>query len=49
MLAVLIVSGVFLLWLGSALWKINRALAGLVVALGVILLALAGAGFFRLI
>lgn len=49
MLAILIVSGVFLLWLGTALWKINRPLAGLVFALGAVLLALAGGGFFGLV
>ncbi|MCG6887838.1 MAG: hypothetical protein LJE74_11560 [Proteobacteria bacterium] len=48
MLAFLIVAGVFLLWLGTALRPINRAYAGLAFALGVIFLLLATGGFFGL-
>jgi hypothetical protein len=48
MLAFLIVAGVFLLWLGTALRPINRATAGLAFALGGMLLLLAAGGFFGL-
>lgn len=55
MLVVLIVSGVFLLWLGVAMWRPGRGypllatLAVLALSSGVILLLLALAGLFRLI
>ncbi len=55
MLVLLIVGGVFLLWLGTALWRPGRGypllatLAVLAWSTGVILLLLALAGFFGMV
>ena len=47
MLVILLVVGVLLLWLGTALRDINRGMAMLVYILAIALLLLAGGGFFQ--
>ena len=49
MLVILLVVGVLLLWLGTALRDINRGLSILVYILAITLLLLAGGGFFQLL
>jgi len=49
MLVILLVLGVFLLWLGTALREINRAVSILVYVLAVTFLLLGAGGFFQLI
>ncbi len=48
-LVILLVVGVLLLWLGTALREINRATSILVYVLALALLLLGTGGFFRLI
>ncbi len=48
MLVIMIVLGVFLLWLGTALRNINRAYAALAYSIATLLLLLASGGFFKL-
>ena len=48
-LVILLVVGVLLLWLGTALREINRAVSILVYLLAVALLLLGTGGFFKLI
>ncbi len=49
MLVILLVLGVFLLWLGTELREINRAVSILVYVLAITLLLLGTGGFFQLI
>ena len=49
MLVILLVVSVLLLWLGTELREINRAVSILVYVLAVVLLLLGTGGFFRLI
>lgn len=49
MLVILLVVGVLLLWLGTALRDINRGASILIYVLAFALLLLAGGGFFQLI
>jgi hypothetical protein len=49
MLVILLVVGVLLLWLGTALHDINRAAAILVYVLAIVLLLLVTGGFFQLL
>ena len=49
MLVILLVVGVLLLWLGTALRDVNRSMSVLVYILAIVLLLLAGGGFFQLL
>ncbi len=49
MLVILLVVGVLLLWLGSALREINRAVSILVYVLAIMLLLLGTGGFLQLL
>jgi len=49
MLVILLVVGVLLLWLGTALRDINRGVAILVYVLAIALLLLVTGGFFQLL
>ena len=49
MLVILLVVGVLLLWLGTALRDINRALSILVYVLAIVLLLLGTGGFLQLL
>ena len=49
MLVILLVIGVLLLWLGTALRDINRAVSILVYILAIALLLLVTGGFFQLL
>ena len=49
MLVILLVVGVLLLWLGTALRDINRTVSILVYILAIVLLLLVTGGFFQLI
>jgi len=49
MLVILLVVGVLLLWLGTALREINRAVSILIYVLAIVLLLLGTGGFLQLL